>query len=569
LDGWIVSALLLTWCLTIVLVNPSGDFPLNDDWVYGLVVRNLVKTGHFEFISPASANLFSQAYWGALFCLPFGFSFEALRLSTLVIAGLGVASLYGVIRAVGGSIAMATLSSLLLIFNPFYLGLANTFMTDVPFTATLITTLYCYAVALKENSKPHLFFTFVFALAALGIRQYGLIFIAALSIGYIVKKQFRWPAILQAFGATGFGVGLQWTYQRWLESSGQAQVSADPVVQSYLQGIQSAFRPERLQLLYIIAIYAGLFTLPALIVYQKNYFVKFIKSKSSQQETIFTGFAAFTITAMAFNRLPWLGNILTTAGLGPLTLKDTYLMGINYPTQGRYNAIIWIALTIFGSISFPCLLLLTFRSINPFLNNINNLFSKASEYEKELFSPDSNTLSQGGSWFPIALLTSISAYTLILIMGSPFDRYLLPLYPLILILASLPYPNQANLNLIGSPGKVIILLMICFYAYFGIASTHDYLSWNRARWQALNNLTNVQKILPKQIDGGYEFNGWYLADRNYKQKDQKSYWWVDDDEYIVASGPLSGYQEIARYPFKRWLPVAEKPILTLKRATSS
>jgi len=561
--------LLLTWCLTIVLVNPSGDFPLNDDWVYGLVVRNLVKTGHFEFISPASANLLTQAYWGALFCLPFGFSFEALRLSTLVIAGLGVASLYGVIRAVGGSIAMATLSSLLLIFNPFYLGLANTFMTDAPFTATLITTLYCYAVALKENSKPHLFFTFVFSLAALGIRQYGLIFIAALSIGYIVKKEFRWPAILQAFGATGLGVGLQWTYQRWLESSGQAQVSADPVVQSYLQGIQSAFRPERLQLLYIIVVYAGLFTLPALIVYQKNYFVKFIKSKSSQQETIFTGFAAFTITAMAFNRLPWLGNILTTAGLGPLTLKDTYLMGINYPVQSRYNVIIWIALTIFGSISFPCLLLLIFRSINPFQNNTKKLFVKSSESEKEVYTPSINTLSPSKSWFLTALLISISAYTLILIMGSPFDRYLLPLYPLILILASLPYPNQANLNLIGSPGKVIILLMICFYAYFGIASTHDYLSWNRARWQALNNLTNVQKILPKQIDGGYEFNGWYLADRNYKQKDQKSYWWVDDDEYIVASGPLSGYQEIARYPFKRWLPVAEKPILTLKRATSS
>jgi hypothetical protein len=205
----------------------------------------------------------------------------------------------------------------------------------------------------------------------------------------------------------------------------------------------------------------------------------------------------------------------------------------------------------------------------PFLDNINNPFSKASEYEKELFSPDSNTLSQSGSWFLAALLISISAYTLILIMGSPFDRYLLPLYPLILIHVSLPYPNQANFNLIGSPGKVVILLMICFYAYFGIASTHDYLSWNRARWQALNNLTNVQKISPKQVDGGYEFNGWYLADRNYKQKDQKSYWWVDDDEYIVASGPLSGYQEIARYPFKRWLPVAEKPILTLRRATSS
>jgi hypothetical protein len=112
----------------------------------------------------------------------------------------------------------------------------------------------------------------------------------------------------------------------------------------------------------------------------------------------------------------------------------------------------------------------------------------------------------------------------------------------------------------------LTLFLISLFAYFSVASTHDFLAWNRARWQALNKLTVVQKISPKLIDGGYEFNGWRLADRRYKQKPNKSFWWVDDDNYVIASGPLQGYKEIARYPFQRWLMIEEKPILTLKKS---
>ncbi|MFN9058140.1 MAG: phospholipid carrier-dependent glycosyltransferase, partial [Cyanobacteriota bacterium] len=125
----------MVWGCSVALVNPSGDYPLMDDWVYGLVVRNILETGQFRFISPASTNLFTQAYWGALFCLPSGFSFVALRLSTIVLAALGIASLYSIIREIGCSKILAALAALLLIFNPFYLSLANSFMTDVPFTA--------------------------------------------------------------------------------------------------------------------------------------------------------------------------------------------------------------------------------------------------------------------------------------------------------------------------------------------------------------------------------------------------------------------------------------------------
>ena len=72
-------------------------------------------------------------------------------------------------------------------------------------------------------------------------------------------------------------------------------------------------------------------------------------------------------------------------------------------------------------------------------------------------------------------------------------------------------------------------------------------------------------ISPTQIDGGYEFNGWYLSDPNYKRKADKSWWWVNDDEYVIASGPLSGYQELQRFVFQRWLLFGNASVVILHR----
>lgn len=550
-----------------MLANPSGDFPLNDDWVYGLVVRNLLRTGHFQFISPASTNLLTQAYWGALFCIPAGFSFVALRLSTLVIAGMGVASLYGVIREVGSSKTTATLASLLLMFNPMYFGLAHTFMTDVPFTATLIICFYSYTIALKRDSVIHLLLALFFALAALGIRQYGLLFLVALSAGYIVKKGLHWRSISEALGAIGLGVAFQWTYQHWLKVSGQFNESADPIFQSYRQGLGTLLQLDRLHLVFVILVYLGLFTLPALMFFSKIYFTRQRQAGSPLFETVATIAAACTAVVIVPKGFPQLGNIITYVGQGPFTLRDTYLLGLNYPNQSIFNVLIWIFFAICGSIGFVILLLLLAQASSAILMNLRPSSSRSVAFGKaaELMSSEDLSVPQNVAWLLTALLTSIAAYIFLLALGQPFDRYLLPLYPLILILASLFIGKNSDSNLIGRPSKALSFFLIGIFACYSVASTHDYLAWNRARWQALNELTSVYKVSPKMIDGGYEFNGWLLADRKYKQRSNKSYWWVDQDAYVIASGPLQGYEEVARYPFRRWLMVEEKPILTLKK----
>src|SRR5580765_6956960 len=47
----------LVWIAMIVLANPMGDFPLNDDWVYALAVKSVLETGHFQFPSGSLANV--------------------------------------------------------------------------------------------------------------------------------------------------------------------------------------------------------------------------------------------------------------------------------------------------------------------------------------------------------------------------------------------------------------------------------------------------------------------------------------------------------------------------------
>jgi hypothetical protein len=81
--------------------------------------------------------------------------------------------------------------------------------------------------------------------------------------------------------------------------------------------------------------------------------------------------------------------------------------------------------------------------------------------------------------------------------------------------------------------------MMFAYGGFTVAATHDYLSWNRVRWQALHHLMQEDQISLSHIGGGFEFNGWYLYDDDYddwKYEPDKSWYWVDNDDYVVSVG---------------------------------
>ena len=101
----------------------------------------------------------------------------------------------------------------------------------------------------------------------------------------------------------------------------------------------------------------------------------------------------------------------------------------------------------------------------------------------------------------------------------------------------------------GAVGVSLIILM----AIFSIITTHDYLAWNRARWQALHDLTVEENIPTTHIDGGFEFGGWYNFHEIEVEIDtQKSWWWVTEDDYILTFSEIPGYDIHSEYTYDSW-----------------
>ena len=93
----------------------------------------------------------------------------------------------------------------------------------------------------------------------------------------------------------------------------------------------------------------------------------------------------------------------------------------------------------------------------------------------------------------------------------------------------------------------MLVVVLALEAVFAVVTTRDYLAWNRTRWIATTELL-ASGIPRTSIDGGYEFNGWLGYDSNSKAKPGKSPWWVVDDDYMIASGPVPGFSVLRTYP---------------------
>jgi hypothetical protein len=164
------------------------------------------------------------------------------------------------------------------------------------------------------------------------------------------------------------------------------------------------------------------------------------------------------------------------------------------------------------------------------------------------------------------MVVSASAFVvMIATMGYTFlDRYMLLCIPFALILVS-ANPSAETTAPAHGVLRGSAFLLIAISAAFTVMATHDHLAWNRARWSALNTLTERDGVSPSAIDGGYEFNGWYGYEPEYRVRPDKSWWWVKGDDYVIASGPVAGYREIASYPFARWLLRVHSRIVVLRR----
>jgi len=228
------TILLLVYFSAAILLHLFANVPLHDDWTYAWSVEHFLKTGKLQVLDWSVHYPFAQILWGALFCLPFGFSFSALRVSTVVLAWLGALALYGTLRELGRARSESLIATLVLIANPVFFVLSFSFMTDVPFVSVSNIAFFFIVRGFSRRSSLELWLGCVFGVIGFFIRQIAIAIPGAVLLYVIFAPSFRTrryllPPIIvslficltslliaQTFGLTSQYTSREWVFDKWL-----------------------------------------------------------------------------------------------------------------------------------------------------------------------------------------------------------------------------------------------------------------------------------------------------------------------------------------------------------------
>lgn len=537
-------AIAILWALSAVLVNPIGDFPLNDDWAMGKTVKTLVEQGNYHPSGWTGMPLITQTLWGALFCLPKGFSFTALRFSTLVLSFIGAAAFYALVRQLGKSRLFAALCAATLAWNPIYFALSNSFMTDVPFTTLLIFASFFYARYFEREADRDLLLATAFALAAVLCRQLGLCIPLGFGAALLLKYRFNRRCLFRALAPTLLSIIVLVAFQYWLSSTGRLPALYNEKSHKLISVVGHPLKLF-LNIFYYgwsILMYLGWFLFPVCVALASWFPAKQPRlSRLNRAALLLFAVASVARFIIVPSLMPVHNNVIIPQGIGPATLKDT--QNLHLPHLPPLPVAFWVFVTVISWLGAALLILNT----TPFLPQLFRRIRPVS-----ISTPDRP---------PIAafFLLSTLFYLIPLLMTGFFDRYLIPVLPLLaaFVIASQTATEYRWTRIYSGVAAAFVII----FGLFAIIATRDYLEWNRIRWLAARNLLASQHVSPHKVDGGFEFNGWY----SYETFTMTN-WWVINDSYALAFGEIKGYEPLTQYHYKNWAPHRTGAIFVLRKS---
>jgi 4-amino-4-deoxy-L-arabinose transferase-like glycosyltransferase len=536
-----ISLLVGVWAFAVLAVDPVGNFPLNDDWAYASAVRALVEQGEIRFSGWTATNLLAQLLWGALFCVPFGFSFTALRISTLVLAMLGIVATYALLREAHAKPGTALIGSLVLAFSPIYFALSFTFMTDVPFTAVATASSWFLVRGLRRGGRAEIVAGLALATAAILIRQIGLAIPIAFAFAYITKRGLGFRRLVEAVIPVLVGAAVQTAYQGWLHWLDRVPAKFEDQIASLRTELTLPWfmiAEDSAKIIFYTLVYSGCLLFPFLIIghganLRTRQRIPYFYLGAAGAATLLT-----SILKMHGRLMPLHGNVLTKGGI------DWY--------QAAAPPWFWLLVTFFSCFGAIVLLAGLIRGGLAFLAAIRSGFQ----------APDHYVLG-----FALAAIATAFAPLPLLGLGPHgfYDRYLIVFLPWLMLLFVSIYPVDSG----HRPHKVGLAIgtaALVAMAAFSVGATHDYMGVSRTRWAALDDVMRRYHVGPARIDGGFEFNAWYLYDNNYVGKPGKSWYWVIGDDYVVQLRSLRpDYEKLAEYPVGWWLPWSSGQVIVQRR----
>lgn len=531
------TRLILIWLIANILINPLGEFPINDDWAYSQNVWFLSEEGRLHFSDWPGMTLIAQTLFGATTTSIFGFSFGVLRITTLLF-GLAFLLIYHeVVKKAGAERGTASFTVLLIGFSPLFLSLSFTFMTEIYFFCFFYLSLLFYFFYTNKQRLILLLLSSISALIAVLIRQTGIIIPVAFAIIELLRSGRNVRRIIISLIPLLIVAGGLAAYQAWLEYSdnvyGNFGTAGD-----LLSNIKTLRLEPVMIRTGIILMYPGLFLLPLSVRY-----IPIIRLPRTWAGRLLLAGILLAVTfslVLSFGHFP-APNVFYNLGLGPRLVKDAYWGDNIFPVLSPFT---WNAIKGFAVLGVYLLIIVPGSR----RYRLKHVLEKI-RTDRQM-SIRATILLMCGGYFAYMILNRFF-----------FDRYTLPV--MILSAAGISAIHRPPSPLFKWISRSLMLIVI----FFSVTAVHDFMQWNRARWDGLVYLTEEKGVSERRIDGGLEFNAWYGAGPyNPAVKGEKSWWFVEEDEYVLACGPIEGFSLHKSFTYRRWLPPGRDSVQILWHA---
>ena len=535
--------LLAIWCIIIFIVNPVGEFMVNDDWAFVKALESFKEgtytttTGWGPSYAPGGPALITHLLWGLAWSSVFGYSLTVVRLSVLALGILGSLAMLVLLRLSGASRRLAFYGTLTFILNPLFLSQCFTFMTDVTFTSFAIFSVLFLQMGLEKMSQTLVGFGLLFALLSILTRQIGIVIPVGFVAACLVHPSGKELGRLRTLFLTVLIILIPWlTYEFCLAGLGATPLTKHLVIHNILDFPRAKGFPDYLvflggQLLFAGS-YAGFLVSPVLGLRYNQYLkLKLFKYFLMTFTAGFLIFEAALLAGVISPRPGFYPNVIFDFGIGPILLKDTYILHIQR-TQ---------------SLPGPLFYLLVYWAWLGMVVMVGLMISSL----KRLFTSNRSEALSINFLSAFTLLMGIAYVGIIAVTGF-HDRYLIPVFAftILWLVADMPDRHTFHFGRWKSLPAVVSLALI---AFFSVTGTRDFMEMKRSLKKAHDYLISDLKVNPCNTDGGFEFNGYHCYKKGLISKTGNSWWWVEKEDYLVSLGPLPGYRTIQTYPFERYM----------------
>jgi hypothetical protein len=547
---WPVVAVLAVFAATAFVVPTLTPVATTDDWGYTRSVEILYHDGRLTIFPVVAASAVFQVVWGWLFAVLFGMTLGVMRLSTVVMVGIGGLALYGLLRELGVGRGRAALGVAVYLFNPLTFVLAYSFMTDPHFTSLLIVSTAFYVRGLRADRRATAFTIAgsVAAACAFLTRQQGALIPLAVVLFLVCTGRLRpnRAGAIAFLRVVAVPAAATVAYYLWLRSFNDVpEVQQGFLAEAEASGWSGAWRLTR-NLTYIELVYLGLFLLPIVAAAVPS-LRRVVTTMRPAGWLLFAVWQAVLVAGLAIygvqgKRMPYIGQFAGTGGLGPPDVRGSRPRLLTPDLRD--------ALTIFCAVAAIFLALVLARSL-----------ATAATPERA----KAGLVLAIGLWQIVGILPPSFHY---IRRGYSLDRYLLPLLPLGICLALWAL---RDLRLV----QPVAWLVVAAFAAYAIAGTRDYLVYMDAVWSLARD-ANHSGIANTQLDAGAAWDGYHLYTYGLDHgittaRTRNGPWWVTfygkptDSTYVVSAKPLSGYTVITSRDYVTWLPAKPTRLYLLGR----